>query len=142
MYSALKVDGVRLYDLARQGKEVERKERDVTISSIDLLSITNERLILKVNCSKGTYIRVLCEDIAIKLETCGYMKSLLRTRVGKFKIEDQNKVIDIENILENRIDIKNSDLILSGIFGTAPSYERYIKLRKEFKNIISGGEYN
>ena len=57
------------------------------------------------------------EDIAIKLETCGYMKSLLRTRVGKFKIEDENKVIDIENILENRIDIKNNDLskLLNGV---------------------------
>ena len=123
MYSAIKINGKKLYDYARNGEEEKVKElikpREIEITEIVLLEFNKEENIIKyrVVCSKGTYIRVLCEDIAIKLETCGYMKSLLRTRVGKFKIEDENKVIDIENILENRIDIKNSDLfkLLNGV---------------------------
>ena len=123
MYSAIKINGKKLYDYARNGEEEKVKElikpREIEITEIVLLEFKKEENIIKyrVVCSKGTYIRVLCEDIAIKLGTCGYMKSLLRTRVGKFKIEDQEKVIDIEDILENRIDIKNSDLskLLNGV---------------------------
>ena len=123
MYSAIKINGKKLYDYARNGEEEKVKElikpREIEITEIVLLEFNKEENIIKyrVVCSKGTYIRVLCEDIAIKLGTCGYMKSLLRTRVGKFKIEDQEKVIDIEDILENRIDIKNSDLskLLNGV---------------------------
>ena len=123
MYSAIKINGKKLYDYARNGEEDKVKDlikpREIEITEIELLEFNKEDNIIKyrVVCSKGTYIRVLCEDIAIKLGTCGYMKSLLRTRVGKFKIEDQEKVIDIEDILENRIDIKNSDLskLLNGV---------------------------
>ena len=123
MYSAIKINGKKLYDYARNGEEEKVKElikpREIEITEIELLEFNKEENVIKyrVVCSKGTYIRVLCEDIAIKLGTCGYMKSLLRTRVGKFKIEDENKVIDIENILENRIDIKNNDLskLLNGV---------------------------
>ena len=123
MYSAIKINGKKLYDYARNGEEEKVKElikpREIEITEIVVLEFKKEENIIKyrVVCSKGTYIRVLCEDIAIKLGTCGYMKSLLRTRVGKFKIEDQEKVIDIEDILENRIDIKNSDLskLLNGV---------------------------
>ena len=123
MYSAIKINGKKLYDYARNGEEDKVKDlikpREIEITEIELLEFNKEENVIKyrVVCSKGTYIRVLCEDIAIKLGTCGYMKSLLRTRVGKFKIEDENKVIDIENILENRIDIKNNDLskLLNGV---------------------------
>lgn len=119
MYSALKINGKKLYEIARSGKEVERKPRKITIAKIELLNIDleNHEIEFKVNCSKGTYIRTLCEDIAKKLNTCGYMKELRRTRVGNFKIEDAGKFIELENVLINepRVDIKNLDKLLNGV---------------------------
>ena len=122
MYSAIKVNGKKLYDLARQGIEVERKERKIKITNIELLKIENNEnnmpeITFKVECSKGTYVRVLCEDIAEKLGTVGYMKSLRRTRIGKFKIEDSGKFIELENILETRVNIENQDIkkLLNGV---------------------------
>lgn len=103
MYSAIKIDGQKLYDLARQGKTVERKPRKINIYEIELLEynqvVDQSEIKLRVVCSKGTYIRVLCEDIAEKLGTVGYMKALRRTRVGRFTLEDTEKIIDIEDIL-------------------------------------------
>ena len=97
MYSALKVNGKKLYELARQGIEVERKARKVTINSIDILSVELPVVKLRIDCSKGTYIRTLCQDIGRKLQTCGTMKSLVRTRNGRFKIEDAVDIEDIKN---------------------------------------------
>ena len=84
MYSAIKVDGKKLYEYARKGKEVERKEREVEIFSICIDEIRKEdnEIDFTVSCSKGTYIRTLCEQIAEKLGTVGYMKSLIRTKVN------------------------------------------------------------
>ena len=81
MYSAIKIQGKKLYELAREGKTVEREQRKITIKEITLLNIDedNNEIKYKVTCSKGTYIRVLCEDIAKKLGTVGYMKELRRT---------------------------------------------------------------
>lgn len=95
MYSALKVNGEPLYKKARRGEVVERKERDVTISSIDLLSITNQRFMIKVNCSKGTYIRTLGVDISNDFGYGGHLTMLTRTRVGKYKLEECKSVEDI-----------------------------------------------
>ena len=102
MYSAIKIDGKKLYEIARSGKEVERKPRKITITEIEVLDIDNSngRIKFRVVCSKGTYIRVLCEDIAEKLGTCGYMEYLQRTRVGNFSLKDQEKFIELENILD------------------------------------------
>ncbi len=99
MYSALKVNGKKLYDLARQGKTIERKPRKIEITEIELKEFKENEITFRVVCSKGTYIRVLCEDIAEKLGTCGYMKELKRTRIGSFKIEDKGKFIELEDIL-------------------------------------------
>lgn len=93
MYSAIKINGEPLYKKARRGEVVERKERDVCVSKIDLLSITNERLIIDVNCSKGTYIRTLGVDIANELGYGGHLSMLTRTRVGKYTL-DMCKTID------------------------------------------------
>lgn len=87
MYSALKVNGKRLYELAREGREVERKARSVTIYELEVLKIDMPVVKMRVVCSKGTYIRTLCADIGEKLGCGGTMQSLKRTRVGMFTIE-------------------------------------------------------
>ncbi len=88
MYSALKYNGKKLYQLARQGQTVERKERIINIDKIKLHNINGDKLLIEVTCSKGTYIRTLIEDIAEKLGTCGTMTFLLRTASSVFTIEN------------------------------------------------------
>ena len=108
MYSALKVNGKKLYELAREGKEVERKARRITIHEIRILEINLPEVKLEVTCSKGTYIRTLCHDIGQKLGCGGCMKELLRTRVERFGLEDSIRLGEIaqlqkEGILEEKI---------------------------------------
>ena len=88
MFSAKKHKGVRLYKLARKKIEVQRDEVDITINDISLVSLLSNKIIFNVDCSKGTYIRVLGSDIAKSLGTIGYLTNLKRTRVGDFLIED------------------------------------------------------
>lgn len=88
MYSALKVNGKKLYELAREGKEVERKARPVTVYEIEVLKEEHPEYEIRVVCSKGTYIRTLCHDIGQKLGCGGVMSHLTRTAVGEFKITD------------------------------------------------------
>lgn len=88
MYSALKVNGKKLYELAREGKEVERKARHVELPAIEILSLELPVVKFRVECSKGTYIRSLCADIGEKLGCGGTMKSLVRTRVGEFRLAE------------------------------------------------------
>ena len=109
MYSAIKVNGEKLYNLARQGKTVERKSRKISIDEIELLDYNKSEIKFRVVCSKGTYIRVLCEDIAEKLDTLGYMSSLRRTRIGKFCIEDKDKFIELKDILLYNESEKNKE---------------------------------
>ena len=99
MYSAIKVNGKKLYEYARKGEKIEIKPRKIEIYKIDLIKIDieNKTIEFKVECSKGTYIRTLCENIAEKLGTVGYMKELKRTRVGEFEIEDAIKIQELEN---------------------------------------------
>ena len=90
MYSAIKIQGKRLYEMARQGKTVERKPRKVTIYSLKLLQADLEKnwFEIEVHCSKGTYIRSLCDDIGEKLGRLAAMDSLVRTQVGRFSLDD------------------------------------------------------
>ena len=88
MYSALKVNGKRLYELARRGEEVERKARTVTIRELEITECRLPVVTVRVVCSKGTYIRTLCADIGEKLGCGAAMKSLRRTRVGEFRLEE------------------------------------------------------
>ena len=99
MYSAIKVGGKKLYELARQGITVDIKPRLVTIESIKLLAVKAHSILFDVTCSKGTYIRTLCLDIASRLGTCGTMSFLLRTQVGDFRIEN---AVTAEEILANQ----------------------------------------
>ena len=101
MYSALKVNGQKLCDLARAGKEVERKPRRVTIREIRIEKIDLPRVTMEVTCSKGTYIRTLCHDIGEKLGCGGCMESLLRTRVSSFTLKDSLKLPEIEKLQES-----------------------------------------
>ncbi len=98
MYSALKVNGKKLYELARAGKEVERQARPVSIHEIEILEMKLPVVKIRVACSKGTYIRTLCADIGQKLGCGGTMQSLLRTRVGIFKLEDAITLEQLEKL--------------------------------------------
>lgn len=100
MYSALKVNGKKLYELAREGKEVERKARPVTISQLEILKEEHPEYTLKVECSKGTYIRTLCHDIGQKLGCGAVMAALTRTRVGKFAIEEAHTLNELQSLAE------------------------------------------
>ncbi|MDO4312716.1 MAG: tRNA pseudouridine(55) synthase TruB [Eubacteriales bacterium] len=92
MYSALKVNGKKLYELAREGKTVERKARTVQIYDIQIIRMELPRIEMEVTCSKGTYIRTLCQDIGDRLGCGGCMESLLRTGSGPFRIEESYKL--------------------------------------------------
>ena len=111
IYSAIKVDGKKLYEYARKGQEVEIKPRKITIYAIRLLKIDKEKkeIEFEVSCSKGTYIRSLCEDIAKKMGTIGYMKELQRTQVGTFTLEQSILIEDLtkETIEEHIITIED-----------------------------------
>ena len=95
MFSAVKVDGQRLYDLARQGKEVERKPRPITVYNLKITKYEDNVGEMLVTCSKGTYIRTLIHDIGMRMETGAVMTSLVRTRSGIFKLEDCHKLGDL-----------------------------------------------
>ena len=92
MYSALKRDGVPLYELARRGLEVERAPREVTIERLELVLHAADRIDFRVACSKGTYVRVLAADVGRALETRAHLERLRRTRVGAFRVEDATAV--------------------------------------------------
>ena len=100
MYSALKVNGQKLCDLAREGKTVERKARPVTIHELEILEMNLPRVTMRVKCSKGTYIRTLCEDIGMKLGCGACMESLLRTKVSEFYVEDALKLSELEALVK------------------------------------------
>lgn len=95
MYSAIKINGQKLYQLARKGVEVERELRDIEVYKLELLHFTANTLTLAVDCSKGTYIRVLGEDIATALGTCGTMSFLLRTQVGSYVLNASHTLQEI-----------------------------------------------
>lgn len=111
MYSAIKINGKKLYEYAREGIDIKPEPREIEIHNIELIKIdiSNKTVVFKVLCSKGTYIRVLCEKIAEKLDTYGHMKELRRTMVDRFLIKDaikledvkEDKIITIETIFEN-----------------------------------------
>ena len=98
MYSALKVNGRKLYELARKGQEVERQPRPITVFELTNLGFDGTRLSLRVRCSKGTYIRTLCQDIGEALGCGGCMEALRRVRAGEYGIED---AVPLEKLLES-----------------------------------------
>ena len=95
MYSALKVDGQKLYDLARKGKEVERQPRPITIHELTLLGVEEDGIHLRVHCSKGTYIRTLCKDIGQALGCGGCMAALRRVQAGEYTISESVPLMEL-----------------------------------------------
>ena len=133
MYSAIKVGGRKLYELARAGKEIERGPRTVQIREIEILDIDLPLVRLRVVCSKGTYIRTLCHDIGEKLKCGGAMESLTRTRVGIFGIEDALTLKEIEHL---RDDNKITTVIIppDAVFGKVRAVTVNEKGRKMVQN--------
>lgn len=113
IYSAIKINGKKAYEYAREGKTAELKEREIGILAIKLMEYNKNTIIFEAKCSKGTYIRVLCEDIAKQIGTVGYMKNLRRTEVDKFKIKN---AIALEEIKENPSQIETKLISIEEIF--------------------------
>ncbi len=119
MYSALKVNGRKLYELARAGREVERQARPVNIHEIEILKMQLPVVKIRVTCSKGTYIRTLCADIGARLGCGGTMQSLLRTRVGIFRVEDAITLAELENIRDT-VGIETKVYAVDSVFAEFP----------------------
>ena len=109
IYSAIKVNGKKLYEYARKNQEVKIEHRKIEIYDMKLININNEEKCIEfeVKCSKGTYIRSLCEDIAERLNNVGYMKELEREKVGEFKIENAIKIDELDKINEKLISLED-----------------------------------
>ena len=134
MYSALKVGGKKLYELAREGKTVERKARNVKIHSIKILRVDLPRVEMEVSCSKGTYIRTLCHDIGEKLGVGGCMESLLRVRVGHFVLADSLRLSEIQKAKEDG----NLEKILQPIDSVFEQY-RAVRIRSDQEKRLQNG---
>lgn len=135
MFSAIKKDGKKLYELARQGISIEREPRKVTIYGIAIKEINfeNKTVNLDISCSKGTYIRTLCEDIGEKLGCGAYMNSLVRTKSAGFTLADSYKVEELEKMKEDGT-LKNALLPLDSIFGDYEKIKLNTVLAKKVKN--------
>ncbi len=135
MYSAIKIDGKRLYELAREGKTVERKSRQVVIKSIEIknIDLRKNTVTMLVDCTKGTYIRTLCEDIGKKLGCGGYMSALLRTRSGRYCIE---KAYELDAIAEMA---ENDDFgFLIPVENAMPEYQKIVLAESNAKKVRNG----
>ena len=158
MYSAIKVNGKKLYEYARQGKTVEIKGRNIEIYDMKLLELNlkEAEVIFEISCSKGTYIRTVCENVAEKLSTVGYMKELRRIKVGEFNIKDsigieevknnenllEEKSITIEKFFKNKEKIELNDkelqLFLNGVMLTKQNVEGLYRIYNNDKFIGLG----
>lgn len=136
IYSAIKVKGKKLYEYARTGQNVEIKAREIEIYDIKLININkeNKEIIFKVKCSKGTYIRTLCENIAEKLESIGYMKELKRVQVGEFSIENSIKIEELENNFNNQEFMEKYFIKLENYFSNFQKLKLDDKNLKKFLN--------
>lgn len=137
IYSAIKVNGKKLYEYARKGVEVEIPKREIEIYNIELLDINEKDKIIefRVHCSKGTYIRTLCENIAEKLGTIGYMKELNRVQVGQFNL---NQAITVEELEKNK---ENEKFLNQHLITVQNFFEKYsiVELKEEKLKLFLNG---
>lgn len=134
MYSALKVNGQKLCDLARQGITIERKARKVKIYEIQILEMNLPRVRFLVSCSKGTYIRTLCEDIGGKLGLPSCMESLVRTRVADFTLDQAYSLSEIEKLVkENRAEeiVQKTDVVFK--------HDPAVMAKQKYEKILYNG---
>lgn len=134
MYSAIKVNGKKLYELAREGKTIERKARHVVISEIVIEEVKLPRVIMKVSCSSGTYIRTLCHDIGEKLGCGACMEELTRTRVGQFLIEDSIRLSELEEKVQ-KDKLQGTIIPVEEMFSDLP----IVKTRPECDRLLYNG---
>lgn len=134
MYSALKVNGKKLYELAREGKTVERAAREVTIHNIIIEDMNLPRITIRVKCSKGTYIRTLCHDIGKKLGCNGCMESLLRTQSGVFKLEGSLRLGEVES-LRDEGELEKYIYPIDGVFSEYPK----VQVKKDAEKMLYNG---
>lgn len=134
MYSAIKVNGRKLYELARQGKEIERQKRHVDIRDIRILNYNenDKEVSVSVDCGKGTYIRTLLNDIGEMLGCGGSMKSLIRTRVGSFKVSEAIKLSRLEELVR-------TDKLSGYIIPTDEMFAGYIKITVNNDKLVHNG---
>ncbi len=149
MYSAVKVDGRRLYELARQGVEVERKKRRITVYSCEVSDYSSEdrEFTMRVECSRGTYIRTLCHDIGQRLSCGGAMASLVRVRVGMFELEQALTLSEISRRAGEGT-LAEAVMPIDGIFASYPKVVveeaglRYLRngniVRGKYCRVLSG----
>lgn len=137
IYSAIKVNGKKLYEYARKGQEVELKPRQIEIYDIKLIdySMDEKQIKFEVFCGKGTYIRSLCEDIATKFETVGYMKSLKRTQVGNFKIDNSITIEELKNLIENNENIDIDDILKNKIITVEEIFKKFQSINLDEKKL-------
>ena len=128
MYSALKVNGKKLYELAREGKTIERKARKVSIYDITIDEICLPEVVMRVSCSNGTSIRSRCDDIGTKLGCYGCLKDLLRTKVACFDIGDAYKISEIEKLKESIV------LPVDMLFENIPAVNTVLMAQKLIEN--------
>lgn len=134
MYSALKVGGKKLYELAREGKEIERQARRVRILDIEIHRMELPEITFSVSCTSGTYIRTLCQDIGERLGCGGCMKHLLRTRVDRFAVEESLRLSEIEERMrEDRL-----GEVLLPVDEVFSSYPRF-QMRAEADRLVHNG---
>ncbi len=134
MYSALKVNGKKLYELAREGKEVERQAREVRIEEIEILEQHLPTLRLRVVGSKGTYIRTLCADIGQKLGCGGAMESLVRTRVGEFSLKEAHTLGELQ-ALRDQGRLSEAVSSVESVFLSCP----VLHVRRELERLLDNG---
>lgn len=145
IYSAVKVNGKKLYEYAREGKEVELPKREINIRDIELISYKDDEIKFKTTVSKGTYIRALIDDICNKLNTVGTMSSLIRTKQGKFTLEETFTLEDVENGKYELISIEKA---LSDIETITIDEDSYNKVKngaiipRQFNNDYANLLYN
>lgn len=146
MYSALKVNGKKLCDLARAGVEVERKPRQVTLYSIQIEEVSLPRVRMRVHCSKGTYIRTLCHDIGQALGCGGCMESLVRTQVADFMLQEAHRIAEIEAWVKRareqaiQTELHREDL-LGLVANTDSVFTQYpeVSVKEEFSRLLYNG---
>ena len=139
MYSALKVNGQKLYDLARKGREVERQPRPITIHELELLEFTGNEARLRVRCSKGTYIRTLCKDIGEALGCGGCMAALRRVEAGEYTLEGSIPLRQLLDISEAGEDVEH---LLRPVDTMFASHEKLSLNEKQARLVKNGNAFS
>ncbi len=134
MYSALKVNGQKLYDLARKGREVERQPRPITIHELTLLGVADDGIHLRVRCSKGTYIRTLCKDIGLALGCGGCMASLRRIQAGEYTLAGSVPLMELLRISEAGEDVEHFLRPVDSMFAGVPRRTLNAEQTRRVKN--------